>query len=199
MNERFNTYVINAMDSEQQTTPQFEVNEPELPTPESVAEAIAEEDSSPFLAEIEQLKVALKQSEAKNLRTLAELENLKKRTERDVSQAHKFGTENLLKSLIPIIDGFATGKQSMTQEMTDFSTIVEGIEMLEKQLVDVLEKHGVEIISPSVGDAFDVEQHQAMVMQPSDKVASNCILEVFQKGFRLHGRLLRAAMVVVSQ
>ena len=148
-----------------------------------------------------QLKQAEKKAEEnwdKALRVQAEMENLKRRTQKDLENAHKYGLEKFAKELLSVIDSLELGIQASTSENPEVIALKQGSELTIKQFESVFAKFNIEAIDP-VGQAFNPELHQAMTMQPSADVEPNTVLNVFQKGYILNGRLIRPAMVVVSQ
>lgn len=130
------------------------------------------------------------------LRLQADIENMKRRAEKDVASAHKYAVEKLLKELLPIMDSLEMALKS--SENADSKTLIEGVELTHKMFIDTLQKHGVESIDPE-GGVFDPEKHQAVSMQVNPNLEPNSVLNVMQKGYSLNGRLVRPAMVVVSQ
>ncbi|WP_105103364.1 nucleotide exchange factor GrpE [Microbulbifer pacificus] len=132
------------------------------------------------------------------LRAQAEVQNARRRAEQDVEKAHKFGAEKLLKELLPVVDNLDRALSTIDSEQEANKAVIEGIELTRKSFLDTLNKHGVEVVDPA-GEPFDPELHQAMTQVPNGNVEPNTVLDVFQKGYRLHGRLLRPAMVVVSK
>ena len=154
---------------------------------------------------LEQLQKQLKQAEKKAeenwdkaLRVQAEMENLKRRTQKDLENAHKYGLEKFAKELLSVIDSLELGIQASTSDNPEVVALKHGSELTIKQFESVFAKFNIEAIDP-VGQTFNPELHQAMTMQPSADVEPNTVLNVFQKGYILNGRLIRPAMVVVSQ
>ena len=148
-----------------------------------------------------QLKQAEKKAEEnwdKAVRTQAEMQNLSRRTQKDLENAHKYALERFAKELLPVLDSLELGIQASTSDDPEVVALREGTELTIKQLEAVFAKFNMEAINP-VGEPFNPELHQAMTMQPSADVEPNTVLNVFQKGYILNGRLLRPAMVVVSQ
>jgi len=131
------------------------------------------------------------------LRTRAELENIQKRSKRDVEQAHKYALEQFSKSLLPVMDSLERGLEVIDQGDQQVDSIREGMELTVKLMLDTLGKFSIEQLNPKE-QPFDPAHHEAMTMQPSDEVAANTVLHVVQKGYTLHGRLLRPAQVIVS-
>ncbi len=134
----------------------------------------------------------------KVLRIQAEMDNLKRRTQKDLDSAHKYGLEKFAKELLNVIDSLELGIQAATSDEPEVLKLKEGSELTIKQFEGVFAKFNIEAIDPT-GQPFNPEFHQAMSMLPSADVEPNTVLNVFQKGYVLNGRLLRPAMVVVAQ
>lgn len=157
--------------------------------PETALEPLSELDAlKAQLAEAEQ-KAA--ESWDKSLRATAELENVRRRVERDAATLRKYALENVLAELIQVNDSLDLGLKSAGPE-------TQGLELIRKQLWAVLERYGVSAIDPA-GEPFNPELHQAVTMQETTEAPANQVLNVMQKGYRLHDRLLRPAMVVVAR
>lgn len=131
------------------------------------------------------------------LRAQAELENLRKRTHRDIENAHKYALEKLATELLGVRDSMELGL-SAAQENTDIAGIREGIELTLKMLIQVMEKFDIREVNP-VRERFNPELHQAMAMQETDNIEPNNVISVMQKGYTLKDRLLRPALVTVSK
>ncbi|MCK5336785.1 MAG: nucleotide exchange factor GrpE [Gammaproteobacteria bacterium] len=131
------------------------------------------------------------------LRNKAELDNVRKRSQRELENAHKYAVEKFVNALLPVIDGIEMGKQA-AETITDVDQLKEGIDMSLSMFHQLLEKFEIESINPE-GDNFDPEFHQAMSIQESADVPPNAVMAVMQKGYTLAGRLLRPAMVMVSK
>ena len=123
---------------------------------------------------------------------------MRKRAERDIAQSTKFGAEKLLGSLLGISDSIELGLTAAAKPEAQATTIAEGLELTRRQLVAILEKQGVTAVDPK-GQPFNPDFHEAVSMVPSNEVAPNHILSVMQKGYKLHDRLLRPAMVIVAR
>jgi len=132
------------------------------------------------------------------LRAKAELDNLRKRTERDVEKAHKFGLERFLTELLPVKDSMELGISAASEEGADVSKVREGVELTLKMLATAIEKFGIEEVDPQ-GEKFDPERHQAMTMQEAAGVEPGTVVSVIQKGYLLNGRLVRPALVIVAK
>ena len=153
----------------------------------------------------EELQQALAQAELKAhnnwdkaVRAQAEMENLKRRTQKDLEDAHKFALTGFARELLPVLDSLILGLQAATGDSDEVKKFREGSELTIKQLESVFEKFKIETIDP-IGQPFNAEQHQAMATQSIDGVEPNTVVNVFQKGYLLNGRLLRPAMVLVAK
>lgn len=131
------------------------------------------------------------------LRNKAELDNLRKRSQRELENAHKYAVEKFVNALIPVIDSLELGQQA-AETATDIEKLKEGMDLTTTMFYQLLEKFEIESINPQ-GDNFDPEFHQAMSIQESADVPANSVMAVMQKGYTLGGRLLRPAMVMVSK
>ena len=172
-------------------------------------ETINEEPSHTEVGEheytIEELKTELEEARQKAsdswdkaVRTQAEMENLKRRTQKDLEDAHKFALTGFAKELLPVFDSLVLGLQAATGDSEDVKKFREGSELTIKQFEALFKKFNIVAIDP-VGQPFNPEQHQAMLMQEVKGAEPNTIVNVFQKGYMLNGRLLRPAMVVVAK
>ncbi len=155
------------------------------------------------LIEFEQLKVRLAEAEerAKShweqyLRAVADLENVRKRAQRDIEQASRFGLEKFAQELIPVKDSLDLGVDSAGR--SDASALAEGQAATQRLLAKAFEKLGIQELDP-VGQPFDANQHEAMAMQPSPTAEPDSVLAVVQRGYMLRGRLLRPARVIVAK
>lgn len=162
-------------------------------------------DSGPETPDVAALQVQLEEARAQaaaakdaQLRALAEVDNVRKRAEREIASAAKFSLEKLLAELLAVCDSVDLGKQAAEKPDAQLKTLVEGLELTRRQLIAVLEKYGVTVVDP-LGQPFNPDLHEAVQMVPSDQVAPNHVLQVMQKGYKLHERLLRPAMVVVAR
>jgi len=130
------------------------------------------------------------------VRAQAELENVRRRAEKDLQNAHKFALERLAKELLAVVDSLELGLQSEAGGAP--GPMREGMELTLKQLLAVLDRFDVKPVDP-LGERFNPELHQAMLTEPSADAEPNCVVRVFQKGYLLHDRLLRPALVIVAQ
>jgi len=156
------------------------------------AEAIEEDASDITVAEEE-----LARHREAMLRMQAEMDNLRKRLMRDLERSRKLALEKIMKDLLQVWDSLERGLE-VDAESLSVQSLLEGQELTLRMLEKVMQGHDLEIIDPK-GQRFDPEQHQAMTVLPSAEVEENTVIEVLQKGFMLHERLIRPAMVVVSR
>ncbi len=169
-----------------------EAVEAATPTPESG------DDSSSLQAELESLRQQLQSAEEKVLRVVAEEQNTVRRAQQDVERARKFALESFVKELLPVVDNLERALESLEALEDKTQSVVEGVELTYKGLLNVLERFDVRALDP-LGESFNPELHQAMSLVTSDSAEPNSVLQVFQKGYTLNGRLVRPAMVVVSK
>jgi molecular chaperone GrpE len=132
------------------------------------------------------------------LRIQAEMENLKKRVQKDLDDERKYGLTKIAKELLSVVDSLELGLKAVTGDSPEVVKLREGSELTMKQFEAVFSKFNIEVIDPT-GQPFNPELHQAMAMQPSNEVAPGVVLASYQKGYLLNGRLLRPAMVVVAK
>ena len=132
------------------------------------------------------------------IRAEADMENIKRRAERDVSNAHKYANEKLLKELLPVLDSLNRDIAGIDTNDQHLAPMLTGIKMTHDLLEKALSRFGIEVLDPARGDAFDPTLHEAMSMQPDPEAESNTVLQVLEKGYQLNGRVLRAAMVIVA-
>ena len=148
--------------------------------------------------ELEEAKQKAHEAWDKAVRTQAEMENLKRRTQKDLEDAHKFALTSFGKELLPVFDSLVLGLQAATGDSEDVKKFREGSELTIKQFEALFAKFNIVAIDP-MGMPFNAEQHQAMMMQVVEGAEPNTVVNVFQKGYLLNGRLLRPAMVVVAK
>lgn len=153
---------------------------------------------------VQQVHEEYKAERDRLLRTAAEAENTKKRLQADYQRQLKFANEGILEGMIPVLDSLEAAIKSVAaqDETSDtsltFTTFNEGVQLVHKQLLDALRIHGLTPIE-AVGETFDPNQHEALLVTASDDVPEGKIIEEFRRGYMLHTRVLRASQVVVSQ
>ena len=187
------------------TTDQADVQQDAVDTEESlVGEVVNEEVSAEaegvvdLAAELEKANATASDNWDKLLQAKAEVENIRRRTQKDIEKAHRFSVEKFAKDMLPVVDSLEMGLAAADDSADEVTALKEGMELTLKQLISSLEKSGVLQVNP-VGEAFSPELHQAISMVPSPDHEPNSVIQVFQKGYTLNSRLLRPAMVIVAQ
>lgn len=165
-------------------------DETEMEDLEQTADMEQAVDSDPRDKEIASLKDEV-------LRARAELENMRKRAERDVEAAHKYGLERLVQELLPVKDSMDLGLDAAASA-SEIESLIEGMSLTAKMFADFFEKLNIEMLDPA-GERFDPEFHQAMTTEESAEHDPGTVVRVMQKGYRLNERLVRPALVVVSK
>lgn len=176
---------------------------PELNPTENASVNRPENDEG-VASELETLRAQLADAEAKReehfqlaLRTQAEMDNVRRRAERDVAQARAYALEKFVDELLPVIDSLEHAIKA-ADAATDTKAIAEGVHLTERLFVQVLEKFGVVQVNPK-GQVFDPQVHEAMTLVDIPGAEPNTVIDVFQKGYQLNGRLVRPARVVVAR
>ena len=173
---------------------------PEQDPPDTAAAnaEAADVDLDALRQEIEYLRQQLADNTDRMLRTQAEMDNLRKRTVRDVENAHKFALDSFIRELLPVIDSMELGINASDNAGGDIASFREGMDLTLKKFLDTLEKFGVSVVAPQ-GEKFNPEKHEAVSVQETDAVKSGMVVTVMQKGYELNGRLIRPAMVIVAK
>ena len=164
------------------------------PEPQTTGESSEDSSESSTLPDLQEELLA---AQDKYLRLAAEFENYKRRSQRDLSEAIKFANESLLKNLLPVIDNLERAIQC-GKEAGMNNAVMEGVELTHKSFLETVEKLGLRQIS-SAGQPFDPSMHQAVAQVDSSTMAPNMVVDEFQKGYFLHDRIIRPAMVTVSK
>ncbi len=169
---------------------------------EEESAAAESEESTEDLSIEEQLEKALE--EVTNfrdvaLRAEAEMQNVRRRAERDVEHAYKFGLEKLIQNLLPVVDGIEKAVEAVEKAgMEENDPVVEGFRLCQKLILDLLDRENVEVVDP-MGAPFDPNEHEAMSMVENPDMEPNSVFAVVQKGYKLNSRLVRPAMVMVTK
>ena len=194
----------NDMNTEEQAVAEEQVLSEQQAAVEEQDGAEESTETAAELSELDELKaqLALAQQEAAQLkdqmlRVQADAQNVRRRSEADVEKAHKFGQEKLSRELLNVLDNLERALAASVEDEAT-KTLRDGVEMTLQGFLSTLAKFNVEAIDP-MGDTFNPELHQAMAMQENEEFAPNTVMAVMQKGYSLHGRLLRPAMVMVSK
>jgi molecular chaperone GrpE len=169
---------------------------------EEKLQADAEADQSQPLEEqgdhqVEELQQKLSTLGEQLLREQAEMQNVRRRAQRDIESAHKYALEKFATELLSVVDNLERAIDAIDEDDESQKSVAEGLELTLKSFSEVLAKYNVEAIEPQ-GQPFDADLHQAVSTVPNKDVEPNTVINVFQKGYTLNGRLIRPAMVVVS-
>jgi molecular chaperone GrpE len=169
---------------------------PETPAQAAPAEAAAEDPVAALIKEAADLK-------DRHLRTLAEMENLRRRTEREVADARTYGIANFARDILAVADNMDRALQALDAEIREqaepgVKALLDGVELTERELIKVMEKHGIARLEPQ-GQKFDPNLHQAMFEVPDTSVAAGTVVQVVQPGYTIAGRVLRPALVAIAK
>ncbi len=157
-------------------------------------------DASPEVlqAQLATLAAAYESAREQSLRAQAEAQNARRRAEQDVEKAHKYGLEKIVNDLLPVVDNLERALAAIDATNEFLAPVAEGIQLTLKSFIDALARHQVVPVDPQ-GEPFDPQFHEAVSAIPNSQVEPNTVINVFQKGYTLHGRLVRPAMVVVAR
>ncbi|GIX30933.1 MAG: hypothetical protein KatS3mg124_1405 [Porticoccaceae bacterium] len=178
--------VGNSAENPEQAAPAGEAAAPEPSTAPA-----AGQDAEALAREVAALREEL-------LRAHADMQNVRRRAERDAEQARRYALEKFAAELLAVVDNLERAVAAIDADGNEFGAVAEGVRLTLKSFLDVLARHHIEPIDPR-GAPFDPERHQAMTVVPRDDVPPNTVLDVYQKGYLLNGRLLRPALVAVAQ
>ncbi len=180
------------------TDPTAGANEaaPQAPETANPAEAAQPDPVAALTAEVAALKDRL-------LRTLAEMENLRRRTEKEVADARVYGVSNFARDILAVADNMERAMKALDDELRDkaeagVKALLDGVELTERELIKVMEKHGVRRIEPQ-GQKFDPNLHQAMLEIPDPSVPAGTVVQIMQPGYTIGERVLRPALVGVAK
>jgi molecular chaperone GrpE len=170
----------------------------EAVTPENSEKTVEEKSEAALLQEkVDELQAKLTETEGRTLRLQADFENYKRRVQLDKQAAEKYRSQSLVSDILPALDNF---ERAMQVEASDeqMKSLLQGMEMVYRQLLEALTKEGVEAIE-AVGKQFDPNEHQAIMQVEDSEFESNAVVEEFQKGYKLKDRVIRPSMVKVNQ
>ncbi|KUP40125.1 nucleotide exchange factor GrpE [Bacillus velezensis] len=191
------------MSEEKQTAEQVEAAEQEEVTEQAEQAASQEQHEETAGQEevlqhqIDELQGLLDEKENKLLRVQADFENYKRRSRLEMEAAQKYRSQNVVTEILPALDNFERALQ-VEAESEQTKSLLQGMEMVRRQLMDALEKEGVEAIE-AVGQEFDPNLHQAVMQVEDENFGSNIVIEELQKGYKLKDRVIRPSMVKVNQ
>ncbi len=184
---------------EQQAQPVEEIQADDVVNeiPEQSAEMADQADAGKLAAELAAAVAEVESLKDQMLRIQADAQNVRRRAEQDVEKAHKFGVEKFANEMLPIMDSLERAIEAFGDDEA-LASMREGVEMTMNMFLSGLEKFKMEQVNP-LGEAFDPALHQAMSMVEAADAEPNSVIAVMQKGYTLHGRLVRPAMVVVAK
>ncbi|AMQ74837.1 MULTISPECIES: nucleotide exchange factor GrpE [Bacillus amyloliquefaciens group] len=191
------------MSEEKQTAEQVEAAEQEEMTEQAEQAASQEQheetagQEEALQHQIDELQGLLDEKENKLLRVQADFENYKRRSRLEMEAAQKYRSQNVVTEILPALDNFERALQ-VEAESEQTKSLLQGMEMVRRQLMDALEKEGVEAIE-AVGQEFDPNLHQAVMQVEDENFGSNIVIEELQKGYKLKDRVIRPSMVKVNQ
>lgn len=188
-----------AADPDIQLAEPTEKTEPENHTDEKTGKPVTElEGETIGLAdELESVRQEAKDNYDRFVRVSAEFENYKKRASREMSEFKKYANDAMVKALLPVVDNLERAIESSGDDERANSCVVEGIEMTLKEILKILDQFGIKQVQ-SLGQPFDPGFHEAILREESDEYPENTVVKELQKGYLMHERLIRPAMVVVS-
>lgn len=170
--------------------------EPEIVDEDAEQPAIGHPSYDELVKQFNAAEAKANENWDKLLRCQADIENMRYRSARDLAQARKFALESFAQELLPVVDNL---ERSLEQKVgAEAANLYTGVELTLKLLQGVLEKNAIKAVNP-LGEAFDPTLHEAMSMQEDAEKAPNTVLAVLQKGYLLHDRLMRPALVIVSK
>jgi molecular chaperone GrpE len=160
-------------------------------------ETLEQNEVNPYEEEIQTLKTKLEEADNRYLRLQADFDNFRRRTRLDSEASEKYRAQKLISDLLPALDNFERALK-MEAENEHTKSLLQGMEMVYRGLLEALKKEGVEAIE-AVNKEFDPHLHQAVMQAEDENYASNIVIEEFQKGYMLKDRVIRPSMVKVSQ
>jgi molecular chaperone GrpE len=148
-------------------------------------------------AEVAALKARVAELDDKNVRLLAEIENVRKRAQREMSESLKYAALPLARDILPVLDNVNRGLQAAANQSGDAGSFIEGMKLVAQQMERVLTQHGVTKITAE-GAPFDPNLHQAMLQQPHAEIPAMTVIQEYAAGYQLHDRVVRPSQVIVS-
>lgn len=197
MTEKKNTAEHVETEEEQQEAGEFSNEAADSANEEADVQEESANDTQHLQNEVAKLQELLDEKENKILRVQADFENYKRRTRTEQETIQKYRSQNIVTEILPALDSFERALQ-INPENDQTESLLQGMEMVQRQLVEALKKEGVEII-PAVGEEFDPTLHQAVMQVEDENYDSNVVVEELQKGYKLKDRVIRPSMVKVNQ
>lgn len=179
------------LNNEETTEQQTEAETVEVTEEEVVQADLVEEPAAP------DFEAQLAEAKASELRLRADFDNFKRRNRIEAENRAKYSSQTIVEKLLPLVDNLDRALQ-IKSDNEETKSVLAGVEMVKRQLVETLQNEGV-IEIPAVGEAFDPNLHQAVVQEPSEEHESGVVTAEFQKGYKLHDRVIRPSMVKVAE
>lgn len=176
-------------EAQEQVQPAAETAAPEVKTEEATPEVDAQEKPS-----VETLMADLAAAKERHMRLMADFDNMRKRQARELEERTARANERLLNALLPVFDNFEMALMAAQED----SPFVQGVKMIAGEFRKVLEQSGAELIDAPAGTPFDPMAHEALSMMPHAEIAQGCVVNQFRKGWKLGGKVVRPAQVIVS-
>ena len=170
----------------------------DTPALNDTIDTVPTDEVSGLQTELDSARLKIDEHWNEVLRSKAELENIQRRSDKQIANAHRYALEKFIKELLPIVDSLERGLSEITSDDETIQSMQQGMQMTLDMFIKTLEKFGVSILNPHA-EKFNPEHHEAMTMQPSDEHEPNTIIQVIQKGYLLNDRLIRPAMVIVAK
>jgi len=167
-------------------------------TGEAGVEPVSDDPIEVLETELQAARLEAVEARQDMLRMQADMDNLRKRLVREHEKARRRTLERFMNDLLPVRDSLERGLEAASDPAASVESLKEGKQLIMKMLSKAMGDHGLQIIDP-IGEAFNPEQHEAMTMLPSDQHDENTVIDVLEKGYQLHERLIRPAKVVVSR
>jgi molecular chaperone GrpE len=161
--------------------------------------APSDEEARQLLDELEALRAQVAEEREAALRAQAELENVRKRAEREVEKARRYGLQPLMAELLPVLDSLELGVAAAAREGAEVGQVREGVELTLRNLRKATAQFGLEAVDPTPGQALDADYHEAVSVVEAGDTEPGTVVQVLQKGYVLHDRLVRAAKVIVAR
>jgi molecular chaperone GrpE len=182
--------------------PKHEAHPKESPAEAPAGEAAPDTAPGAEPSETEQLKAEVTRLKDQMLRAMAEVENTRRRTQRDLEDGRRYAISTFAQDLLNVLDNFYRTEEHLPQDLEGLEpsmrSLVQGIHLTKNELIKVFESHGIRRINPERGEAFDHNLHQAITQVQDASLPPNSIAQVVQAGYTIHDRLLRPAMVSVT-
>ncbi|MEO0796461.1 MAG: nucleotide exchange factor GrpE [Verrucomicrobiota bacterium] len=185
------------IDEEASTAPAVEETPTDEATDASGAAVVDESDTGALLEQIEKLQIELNEQKERNLRSVADLDNFRRRVAREKDDLRKRVEADVIEDLLPAMDNFQIGLEHAAKAQSG-ADVAKGFEFIVTQIQGILEQRGLTQVAPKVGDEFNHHQHDAVGHEVSDEIPDHHILKVMRAGYQLKDRLLRPASVTVS-